>query len=136
MSQHDVTANYNHDAPAVSVARPPVTPKALPKAKLLTRDRLDGRTQAARLFDRLVTEIESDLGGRAALSTIQRQLVEAFVGATITLHNLNAQLALGQEIDLAHHAQTVSAMVRVASRLGLQRRAREVLDQQQTEAAG
>jgi hypothetical protein len=94
------------------------------RPQLLTRDQLDGRTNAAKLFDRLVSEIESDLGGHAALSTIQRQLVEAFVGATITLHNLNAQLALGQPIDLAEHAQAISAMVRVASRLGLQRRAR------------
>ena len=32
-------------------------------------------------------------------------------------------VALGQPIDLSQHAQAVSAMVRVASRLGLQRRA-------------
>jgi len=36
---------------------------------------------------------------------------------------LNSQLTLGQPIDLSQHAQAVSTMVRVASRLGLQRRA-------------
>jgi hypothetical protein len=35
-------------------------------------------------------------------------------------------LALGESIDLGQHAQAVTAMVRVASRLGLQRRARQV----------
>jgi len=35
---------------------------------------------------------------------------------------LNTQLALGQPIDLSQHAQAVSAMVRVGSRFGLQRR--------------
>jgi hypothetical protein len=39
------------------------------KAQLLTRDALDGRTNAAKLFDRLIADIESDLGGRDELST-------------------------------------------------------------------
>ena len=47
---------------------------------------------------------------------------EGFAGATVTLQHLNTQLALGQPIDLSQHAQAVSAMVRVGSRFGLQRR--------------
>jgi hypothetical protein len=47
------------------------------KPQLLTRDQLDGRTGAAKLFDRLVVDIENDLGGREQLSTIERTLVEA-----------------------------------------------------------
>jgi len=96
------------------------------RPQLLTRDQLDGRTNAAKVFDRLVVDIEGDLGGREQLSTIERALIEAFAGAYVTLSYLNAKVALGEEIDLAQHAQAVSAMVRVASRLGLQRRAREV----------
>jgi hypothetical protein len=57
-------------------------------------------------------------------------LVEGFAGAAVTLQHLNTQLALGQPIDLFQHAQAVSAMVRVASRLGLQPRARDVLARQ------
>jgi exonuclease I len=60
------------------------------------------------------------------LSAIEVALVEAFAGAAVTLQHLNTQLALGQEIDLSQHAQAVSAMVRVAAKLGLQRRARNV----------
>jgi hypothetical protein len=93
---------------------------------LLVRSQLDGRTNAAKLFDRLVADIENDLGGQSALSTIERALIEGFAGAALTLHHLNTKLALGQAIDLSQHAQAVSAMVRVASRLGLSRRAREV----------
>jgi len=74
----------------------------------------------------LVVDIESDLGGREQLSTIQRALVEAFAGTCLALYQLNTKLVLGEQVDLAQHAQAVSAMVRVASRLGLQRRAREV----------
>jgi hypothetical protein len=113
---------------------PPVRKRRVrkpPQPKPLTRDQLDGRTAAAKLFDRLIGEIEVDLGGRDQLSTIERALIEAFVGACVTLHSLNTQLALGQQIDLNQHAVAVSAMVRVASRLGLQRRARPIPTLQQ-----
>lgn len=96
------------------------------KLRLLSRDQLDGRTAAAKIFDRLVSDIEADLGGHAELSTIERALVEGFAGAALVLQHLNTRLALGQQIDLSEHAQAVSAMVRVASRLGLQRRSRDV----------
>ena len=113
---------------------PPNSPKKKARRKphrstrpqLLTRDQLDGRTNAAKVFDGLVVDIEGDLGGREQLSTIQRALVEAFAGTCLALYQLNTKLVLGEQIDLAQHAQAVSAMVRVASRLGLQRRAREV----------
>ena len=36
------------------------------------------------------------------------------------------RLLLGESIDLSQHAQAISAMVRVATRLGLQRRARDI----------
>jgi hypothetical protein len=97
------------------------------RPQLLTRAALDGRTNAARFFDRLVADIEADLGGADQLSTIERSLIEGFAGAAVTLQHLNTKLALGQPIDLSEHAQAVSGMVRVASRLGLERRARSVL---------
>jgi hypothetical protein len=97
------------------------------RPQLLTRAELDGRTNAARYFDRLIAAIEVDLGGHDQLSTIEQTLVEAYAGAAVTLQHLNTQLALGQEIDLSEHAQAVSNMVRVASRLGLERRSRSVL---------
>jgi hypothetical protein len=78
------------------------------------------------VFDRLVADIEADLGGHDQLSAIEIALIEGFAGAAVTLNNLNTKLALGQEIDFSQHAQAVSAMVRVASRLGLRRRAKDV----------
>jgi hypothetical protein len=78
------------------------------------------------VFDRLVADVEADLGGRDQLSAIELALVQAFCGAAITLDGLNAKLLMGEMIDLGQHAQAVSAMVRVASRLGLQRRARDI----------
>src|SRR5262245_26458607 len=91
-------------------------PHRAAQPQLLTRGQLDGRTSAAKLFDRLIRDIEIDLGGRDQLSTIELALIEAFAGAAVTLQHLNTQLALCQEIDLSQHAQAVSAMVRVAGR--------------------
>jgi len=66
----------------------------------------NGRTSAAKAFDRLVADIESDLGGSDRLSAIERALLEGFAGcrAAVTLQHLNTQLALGQPIDLSQHA--------------------------------
>jgi hypothetical protein len=110
---------------SVAAAKPRNKKRIRPQ--LLTRAELDGRTNAAKLFDRLVVDIENDLGGRAALSTIELALIEGFVGAAVTLHHLNTKLALGQDIDFGQHAQAVSAMVRVAARLGISRRAKDVI---------
>ena len=49
----------------------------------------DGRTSAAKAFDRLVADIESDLGGSDRLSAVERALVEGFAGAAVTLQHLN-----------------------------------------------
>jgi hypothetical protein len=55
-------------------------------------------------------------------------LIEALVGAAITLHNLHAKLLLGEKIELSEHYQTSNALVRIASRLGLSRRAKQVVE--------
>ena len=109
----------------VDAATKPARSHKRTRPQLLTRAELDGRTNAARYFDRLVVDIEADLG-RDQLSTIERQLIEAFVGSAMSLHHLNVKLALGEDIDIGQHAQCVGAMVRVASRLGLSRRAKNV----------
>ena len=125
METHPDTARLPSACSPESLAKRRRQHKAT-RPQLLTRAQLDGRTSAAKAFDKLVSDIEADLGGRDQLSTIQLALIEAFAGAAVTLQHLNTRLALGQEIDLGQYAQTVSAMVRVASRLGLQRRARDL----------
>ena len=96
------------------------------KIQLLTRSSLDGRTKARKQFDAIARGIAVDLGGDDRLSTVQRHLVEAFAGAAIHVHKLNARLLLGEEVDLVAHSQAISTMVRIASRIGVNRIAREV----------
>ena len=99
--------------------------------RLLNRESLDGRTIVAKVFDQLVAAIHVDLGGRDQLSAIELALVEAYAGAAVTLDHLNTRILAGAEIDnamVAMHAQAISAMVRVAAKLGTSRRAKPVAD--------
>lgn len=98
------------------------------KARLTTAEQLDGRTKTKKLFNQLVRDIETDLGGRDRLSAIEKSLVQAFVGSTVMVSSLNAKLLCGERVSLPDHATCVSSMVRVASRLGLRRRARDVVE--------
>lgn len=93
---------------------------------LLLRSELDGRTVSAKYFDRLVTAIENDLAGPDELSSIEKVLVEAYAGAAVTLQHMNSLIALGEPINIADHSSCVGALVRVATRLGISRRPRDV----------
>jgi hypothetical protein len=98
------------------------------KVRLLTRQSLDGRTKARKTFDSIARGIAADLGGEDRLTTVQKHLVEAFAGCAVVVHDINARLLLGQPIDLAEHSQVASTLVRLASRIGLGRRMRDVAD--------
>jgi hypothetical protein len=120
------------DTSGLPLARPAGTPakprrsRLRTRPQLLTRAELDGRTNAAKAFSRLVGEIESDLGGRDQLSAIELTLIEGYAGAAVALQDMNARRALGQPVDMAEHSQVASTMVRIASRLGLNKRMRDV----------
>jgi hypothetical protein len=120
------TPTCEPDAAGLAKRRRERRPPKLPKYILPTRANLDGRTAAAKLFEKLAGEIAADLGGESELTTIERALIEGFCGAAVILNAMNVKLALGQEIDLAEHAAAASSMVRIAAKLGLARRTRDV----------
>jgi hypothetical protein len=97
-----------------------------PKKRLLTRDALDGRTRAARAFDAIAGGIAADLGGREHLTTVERELVEAFAGAAVNVRDVNARLLVGSQVDLVQQATAISSLCRLASRIGTGRRAKNV----------
>lgn len=96
------------------------------RPQLLLREELDKRLAARQYMDRLAADIQRDLGGKDQLSTVELSLVEAFVASTVTMSAMSAKLALGETIDFSVLSSTIGAMVRVASRLGLQKRSRDV----------
>jgi hypothetical protein len=82
----------------------------------------------SRFFKRMVQDLEADLGGRRYLSRIEGELIRGFCGAATLLQHQNVQIALGEttEIDPQAYATLASTLLRIGSRLGLQRRARDV----------
>jgi hypothetical protein len=90
----------------------------------LTRAELDGRTNAAKLFDHIVGSITKDLGGD--VSTVTEHLICAFAGAALVLEDANVRLLTGREFDPGALCQAVTAMVRVGQRLGLTRVPKDV----------
>jgi hypothetical protein len=96
-----------------------------PRPQLLTRAELDGRTNAAKYFDNLVASIKADIGGHDTLSAIQLTLIEGYVAAAVTMQNLNARVALGEEIDSAQLSHSVNAMIKIAGKLGIKRQGPE-----------
>jgi hypothetical protein len=99
------------------------------RLRVIDRQALDGRTAVAKIYDQLVSAIHNDLGGKDQLSTIELALTEGFAGASIVLGDINARILTGAVIDaatVAMHAQAISAMVRIARRLGTGRRAKPV----------
>ena len=105
---------------------PKLRPSRATKQQVLTRENLDHRTRALKAFDAIARSIATDLGGEDRLSTVQRHLVEAFAGVAINVSHLNAQILIGEKVDICAHSQAVSTMVRVASRIGLGRVAKEL----------
>jgi hypothetical protein len=91
---------------------------------------IDKTSGPGRFFARMVREIETDLGGRHELSRIESELIQAFSGSATALRYLTHQILLDEvsELNLASYAQLGSTMLRIGSRLGLQRRAKTVLD--------
>jgi hypothetical protein len=89
---------------------------------------IDKSSGAARFFDKMVRDIEIDLGGRREVTRIEDELIRAFAGAATTLQYLNHQVMLGDisEIDLTGYATVASTMLRIGSRLGLSRRAKDI----------
>jgi hypothetical protein len=87
--------------------------RATRKLHFLTRESLDGRTRARKIFDGIARGIASDLQADQH-STIQKHLIEAFAGAAVRVHDINARLLKGEEPDILAHSQAISSLVRVA----------------------
>ena len=114
--------------------QPGLPPGPRTNTTLKSRDlaRIDQTSGAGRFFVKMVREIEADLGAgsRRNLSRIEAELVRAFAAAATQLQFINHQILLGEgsEIDLAGFSQLASTMLRIGSRLGTERRSKQVLD--------
>jgi hypothetical protein len=59
-------------------------------------------------------------------SESRRQLIRRFSAACVLAEDLEGRLARGEEIDVERHALLCSTMTRLAQRIGIDRRAKNV----------
>lgn len=85
---------------------------------------VDGRSLIARRYYDILAELSGDQGG--GMSEARKQLCRRFAAASVLAEQMEARMARGEKIDLAEHALLSSTLVRLASRIGVDRRARNV----------
>ena len=113
-----------------TASRVPTAGKAQARSRLSNgRDVLpgvDGRSVVARRYRDIIGAVVSDQGGAEHLSEARLQLIRRFSAASVLAEQMEARLARGEEINIQEYSLLVSTMVRVAQRIGIERRARNV----------
>ena len=86
----------------------------------------DGRVRIARRFRGIANAIVADQGGIELCSESRLQLIRRFSAACVLAEELEGQLARGEEIDVERHALLCSTLTRLAQRIGMDRRAKDI----------
>src|SRR6478672_9866676 len=87
---------------------------------------IDGRSTIARRYRDISGAIIVDQGGLDRCSESRLQLIRRFAAAAVLAEQLESRLANGEQIDIAEHSTLSSTLVRLASRIGVDRTRREV----------
>jgi hypothetical protein len=87
---------------------------------------VDGRSALARRYRDISGAILTDQGGADRCSESRLQLIRRFAAAAVLAEQLESRLANGEQVDINEHATLSSTLVRLASRIGIDRVPREV----------
>lgn len=88
---------------------------------------VDQRSAAARRYRDLVAAIVADQAGIGECSETRLQLIRRFAASSVLAEQLEARIANGERIDIAEHTALSSALVRLAQRIGIDRRAKNIV---------
>ena len=91
-------------------------------------EKLDGRSNIAKAITSRLQALETDLGGRDALSYQQRSLIKRAVWMEAIIEQQEAALARGEEVDQGKLTQAVNSLIGLLKTLGLQRVAKQAPD--------
>jgi hypothetical protein len=94
-------------------------------AKELLPD-VDGRSILYKRFKDIARLVAADQGGLDALSEARVQLVRRFAATCVLAERIEADLCNGLEIDINQHTSLSMALVRLGSRIGIDRRAKHI----------
>jgi hypothetical protein len=88
---------------------------------------VDMRSAIGRRYKDLTSQMVADQGGRDRCSEARLQLIRRFAACAVLAEVLEGKLATGAAIDVAEHALLSSTLVRLASRIGIDRRAKTIV---------
>jgi hypothetical protein len=86
----------------------------------------DGRSFVVRRYRDITSAIFIDQGGEDRCSESRKQLIRRFAAAAVIAEQMEARLANGGTINITEHAQLASTLVRIAQRIGINRRAKDI----------
>jgi hypothetical protein len=87
---------------------------------------VDGRSVVARRFRDISYSILADQGGVDQCSESRQQLIRRFAACAVIAEQMESRLANGETINIAEHSLLSSTLTRLATRIGIDRRARDV----------
>ena len=87
---------------------------------------IDGRSVIARRYRDICSAIFVDQGGEDQCTESRKQLIRRFAAAAVIAEQMEARLARGEPIDIQQHALLCSSLVRLAQRIGINRRAKDI----------
>jgi hypothetical protein len=87
---------------------------------------VDGRSLIARRYRDITNAILLDAGGLENCSEARAQLIRRFSACSVLAELIEADLANGKTVSIADHAQLSSTLTRLASRIGIDRRSRDI----------
>ena len=87
---------------------------------------VDGRSLIARRYRDITSAILIDQGGIDRCSESRQQLIRRFAAVAVLAEEMEAKLARGEKIDITQHALLCSTLTRLATRIGIDRRPRDV----------
>lgn len=129
--KNDVDETIVENVPGLSPVRPRVDgPKSRQRSRIGNGSALlpdiDGRSGLARRFKDIAAALLADQSGATECSEARKQLIRRFAAASCLAEQLESRLVNGETIDISEHAALSSTLVRLAARIGIDRRSRDV----------
>jgi len=87
---------------------------------------IDGRSPMARRYRDIAAALVGDSAGIDQIAEARLQLIRRFSAACVMAEAMEAELVMGKSIDVTEHSLLSSTLVRLASRLGIDRRSKVI----------
>lgn len=89
---------------------------------------VDGRSTVYRRFRDIAAALLADQSGADHCSEARKQLIRRFAACSVLAEALETKLANGEQINIAEHATLSSTLVRLATRIGIDRKLKDITD--------